>query len=82
MDKEKIANTVQAILIQHFDIQPDDFYWEKSLEELDANFKVLGHLVSLKQLLEQEFGKELPILENITTGYHTPKDVVTIIKNR
>lgn len=82
MNQQNTADIIQSILIQNFNIQPENFDWNQSLEELDSSFKVLGHLVFLEQLLEGEFEKEIPILENITASYHTPKDLLQLIENQ
>lgn len=82
MNQQNTADIIQSILIQNFNIQPENFDWNQSLEELDSSFKVLGHLVYFEQLLEGEFGKEIPILENITASYHTPKDIAELIDNQ
>lgn len=79
MSEQKIADTVQETFIQHFNIHPEDFDWETPLEELDTNFKILGNLVFLEQLLEKEFGKNALLLENISTAIHTPKDIMELI---
>lgn len=81
MTNEKVSDIVKSILLRHFNIQPDFFAWEQPLEELQEDFKVLGNLVFLEQLLEKEFDKNIPILENISTSFHTPRDVVDLITN-
>lgn len=80
MEQSDIATAVKAILIHHFNIPVDQFSWDKPLDDLQANFKLLGYLVFLEQLLGQEFGKKIPLLENCSTAIHTPKDVVNLIK--
>lgn len=79
MTQAEVAAAVQAILIQHFNIQADEFSWEKPLEALHEDFKILGYLVFLEQLLHQRFGKKIPLLENCSTAIHTPEDIVNLI---
>ncbi len=79
MTNETISHTVQSILIEKFDVSPENFTWDKSLEELQENFKILGNLVFLEQLLEKQFDRKFPLLEHISTAYHTPKDIVVLI---
>jgi len=78
---KKVADTVQSIFIQHFHIAPEHFDWEKPLEELHVDFKILANLVYLEQLIEKEFVEKIPLLENISTAFHTPKDIVELIIN-
>ena len=79
MTNEKVAATVQSILLQHFDIEPEFFAWDQALERLHGDFKALGNLVFLEQLLQKEFGKNIPLLENISTAFHTPRDVAQLV---
>ena len=79
MQKTEVGSIVRSLLIHHFDIQPETFSWEKKLEELQANFKILSQLVFLEQLIQKEFGKNIGILEEISTAFHTPEDLVEVI---
>lgn len=79
MTPEEVASTVQSILTQHFKIPLDQFSWEKPLEVLQKDFKILGYLVFLEQLINERFGKKIPLLENISTTFHTPRDLVQLI---
>ena len=76
---DKIPDILRFILTKHFNIAADQFDWNRPLEDLDEQFKLLGNLVYLEQLLEEEFQKEIPLLENISTTYHTPKDILVIL---
>ena len=76
---DKIPDILRFILTKHFNIAADQFDWNQPLEDLDEQFKLLGNLVYLEQLLEEEFQKEIPLLENISTTYHTPKDILVIL---
>ncbi|MFK8103239.1 MAG: hypothetical protein AB8G15_11965 [Saprospiraceae bacterium] len=78
---QKQAEKIQSILLENFNIEAEQFDWEKPLEELDKQFKVLGNLVFLEQLIQKEFNKDILLLENITTSFHTPKDVLQLIIN-
>ena len=79
--QEEVATLVQSILIQHFKIQPEQFSWETPLEALQKDFKLLSYLVFLEQLLYQQFGHQIPLLENFSTTFHTPRDIVKLIIN-
>ena len=79
MTREKTAEKVQAIFTEYFDIPVEHFDWEQPLEALHANFEILSHLVLLEQLIQKNFGMHIPIIENISTAFHTPKDVLELI---
>ncbi|MCO6492276.1 MAG: hypothetical protein J5I98_27915 [Phaeodactylibacter sp.] len=81
MGQQEISNAVRSIFTEHFDIGPDGFDWARPLEELDERFKLLGNLVFLEQLLQKEFHKEVPVLENICTAFHTPADILELVAN-
>lgn len=49
------------------------------MEVLHEDFKLLGYLVFLEQLLHQQFGKKIPLLENCSTAIHTAEDIVNLI---
>lgn len=76
----KTAGLLQAIFRENFGIGPGRFNWDLPLEDLDVRFKVLGNLVFLEQLLQKEFQKEIPLLENICTAFHTPGDILELIE--
>jgi hypothetical protein len=78
---EEIEAAVESILIGHFNIASDQFSWEKPLDALQKDFKSLNYLMFLEQLLHKEFGDKIRLLENISTAFHTPKDIVRLIVN-
>lgn len=82
MSQQKTSDILQDLLIQHFNIAPERFDWDQSLEKLDPNFKVLGYLLFLEQLLEKQFGRKIPLMESISTSYHSPKDILKIIEDQ
>lgn len=77
--QEHTAQQVQNIFIIHFDIEPEQFSWEKPLEVLQKDFKILSYLVFLEQLIHQHFELNIPLIENISTAFHTPKDILNLI---
>ncbi|MCB0566444.1 MAG: hypothetical protein KDD01_18905 [Phaeodactylibacter sp.] len=81
MTQAEVAAAVRTILIQHFHIQAEQFSWELPLEALHEDFKILGYLVFLEQLLHQRFGKKIPLLENCSTAFHTAQDIVKLTMN-
>ena len=42
---EKQAGRIKSVFVNHFNIDSEQFDWEKSLEELDGQFKILGNLI-------------------------------------
>ena len=81
MTQTEIAAAVQVLLIRHFNIPSEQFCWDKPLEELHENFRILSYLVFLEQLLRKEFQEEIPLLENICTAFHTPADLLELVAN-
>ncbi|CAA6830172.1 MAG: Unknown protein [uncultured Aureispira sp.] len=79
MNYDEISETVQSILIQHFNIPVSAFSWEESLEKQQADFKILDYLIFLERLLQSKFKKDFFLLENISTAIHNPKDIVVLI---
>ncbi len=77
--QDKKADIIQTILTEHFNIDSVHFDWEQPLENLDEQFKLLGNLVFLEQLLQKEFQRDIPLLENISTAFHTPRDILELI---
>lgn len=78
--QDKKADILQSIFTEHFNIDSDRFDWEQPLEQLDEQFKLLGNLIFLEQLLRKEFQKDIPLLENISTAFHTPTDILKLIE--
>lgn len=79
--QHKKADILQSIFTEHFNIDAERFDWEQPLEELGQQFKFLGNLVFLEQLLQKDFQKEVPVLENICTAFHTPADILELVAN-
>ena len=79
MTQQEVAEEVKTMLVQHFHVAPERFCWDRPLESLHEDFKILGYLVFLEQLLHHRFGKKIPLLENCSTAIHTPEDVVNMI---
>lgn len=79
MQQEKIALIIQTVLIKNFDITTEQFQWESPIQALDERFKMLSALVELENLLRAQFNKELALVENIITAFHTPKDIVRLV---
>lgn len=77
--QDQKADIIQSIFSKHFNIEAGRFDWEQPLEQMDKQFKLLGNLVYLEQLLQKEFQRKIPLLENISTAFHTPKDILDIV---
>ena len=82
MTNENAAEKLQNIFIHHFNIKPDKFNWDIPLEKLNEDFKILSYLVFLEQLIHKNFDNDIPIIENISTTFHSPKDVLNLIINK
>ena len=82
MTDEQIAGIIENILVQHFNIPANNpLFWTTPLDKLTEKFKILGYLVLLEQLLQEAFNKNIAIVENISTIYHTPQDILLLITN-
>ena len=77
----EVADIVKSILIQHFDVRIDHYDPDQSLEALHEDFKLLGNLVILENLIRKKFKKDIPLLEHINTAFHRPKNIVNLILN-
>jgi hypothetical protein len=82
MLKDKIRKSLYKILTDHFDIDIKLLAKERFLEELHENFKILGYLIFLEQLINKEFNVKVPLLENINSAIHTPEDIVQLIERQ
>jgi hypothetical protein len=80
MPKDKIREALHKILIDQFGIDRSLLAEERLLEELHENFKILGYLMFLEQLINKEFNVKVPLLENINSAIHTPEDIVQLIE--
>lgn len=80
MTADNISNIVKQVLVNNFNIEPHNFNWDKPLEQLQENFKILGYLVFLEQLLSHEFNSKIVLLEHISSNVHAPKDIVKLIQ--
>lgn len=79
--QQEIANTIETLLMDNFSIEAHQFDWETSLDDLDEKFELLSYLIFLEQLLQDKFSKKIPLLENINTALHTPKDILQLTIN-
>lgn len=79
MSGKEISKIVQSIMIKYFDVDPTAFDWEKTLECLQEDFKMLDYLIFMERLVQQQFEKEISLLDYISTAIHTPKDIVDLI---
>lgn len=80
MNSAEIESIVQAILEEHFDVMPSPTMKNKTLDELNENFKILGFLLELEQLLQLRFNKEILLIEHISAAIHTPEDIIELIE--
>ncbi len=79
MTGENIRHIIRTVLMSNFNIDTSDFDWDVPLVQLDPNFRILGYLMFLEQLLNDEFRTRIPLLENISASVHTPEDIVRLI---
>ena len=71
MPHQEAEVSLYNIFIRHFQIPPGQFAWDLPLEVLQKDFKLLSYLVYLEQLVQQEFGKDVQIVEHISPAFHT-----------
>ncbi|MFN0217084.1 MAG: hypothetical protein ACKVT2_22740 [Saprospiraceae bacterium] len=81
-EEDEISTLVKSILVNHFRVEPENFDWNKSLEELNKDLGVLGHLAYFEQLLQAGLNRKIPIIENISSNFHTPADVLHLVKKQ
>lgn len=79
MSQEEVAEIIESLLKENFSISTHQFDWETTLEILNEKFNLLSYLTSLEQLIGTRFSKKIPLLENINTSVHTPKDVLLLV---
>lgn len=81
MTEKTIRTKLKSILISNFNIDNNESIWEQPLAELQPNLKILEYLVFMEQLLKKEFKRDVPLLENISPEFHTPENIVSLIKS-
>jgi hypothetical protein len=79
MSGTNVPHKVQSLLIDNFNIAPQEFNWDVSLETMDSDFKVLSYVLFLEQLINKEFNIKVLLLEKINVAIHTPNEIVRII---
>lgn len=79
MNREVASKKLHEIFTNNFDIQSEEFGWKKPLELINEDFKILSYLVFLEQLIQEDFEISIPIIENISTSFHTPNDILLLI---
>jgi len=82
MPKVEVRHTLNSILIDHFEVDSRLLETNRPLEELHENFKILGYLMFLEQLINKEYDMKIPLLESISASIHTPEDIVELIFER
>lgn len=80
MTPEAIADIVYSVLTVDFLIPRENFSWDTPLEVLQPEFKALNRLVLLEQKLREKFDSPIPLLENISTTFHTPMDINKLVQ--
>ena len=73
--------TVKTILLTKFEISEERFAWDKPLEQLNENFRILGYLMYLEQLLNRAFDIELPLIEHVSSSIHSPQDILELVES-
>jgi|GEM_PF-3720375 len=81
MSKVEVRNALHTILIENFKVDVRSLETNRPLDKLDENFKILGYLIFLEQLINKEFSIAIPLLESISASIHTPEDLVELIVN-
>lgn len=80
MNEADIRSVLKSFLLLRFHVDPQDFEWNKPLQDLHENFKILGYLMFLEQLLNEHLQADLPLIENIDVSIHTPEDVIKLVR--
>ena len=81
MTSKSVEDSLRAIIFNHFNISPDQFSWDKPLSALCEDFNILSYLLHLEQLLNAHYREEIPLLENISSDFHSLDDVLKLIKS-
>lgn len=68
------------MIVNHFKVSKSDFLWDKSLATLHEEFKILGVLQDLEKLINETFNITISLLAQIDVVFHTPMDIVKLIK--
>ena len=76
--ENEVRSKIHRILIDFFEVDNTLLVQKKPLDALQADFKILGYLLFLEQLIHKEFGVKIPLLENISADIHTPEDIVQL----
>ena len=79
MSSDNVHDKVEVLLLEHFNITPQELYWDVPLEIMDSDFKMLSYVLFLEQLINKEFNLKVLLLEKINVAVHTPNDIVKII---
>lgn len=80
MNEDELTKLVKSILMEYFNISNSDFNWEKSLEDLNEDFGILGVMLDFERLLQQQINEDISILNHVDPTFNTPKDIVSLIK--
>jgi hypothetical protein len=79
MTNENVHDIVEVLLLNYFNITPQEFNWDVPLETMDSDFKILSYVLFLEQLINKEFNIKVLLLEKINVAIHTPNEIVKII---
>lgn len=80
MVENEVREKLKDILLNNFEVNPEDFDWDIPLADLQEKFSLLGYLVFFEQIINECFEGKFRILENINASVHTPADVCRLIK--
>lgn len=80
MEEQTIRLYIEQILINHFKVSKEKIQWDATLASLHEEFKILGVLLDLENLLNEKFKTSISLIQNIDVGYHTLMDIVMLIK--
>lgn len=79
MSNQDNYHILQNIFKDYFKVSKEAFLSNKTLEELHPDFKQLGYLLFLEQVLTEQFNTKIPLIENIISNIHTPRDIEQLI---
>lgn len=80
MNYDEITRGIKNILINHFEVKPDDFQWDIPLVALNKDFEVLGIMLELESLVYKHFKKKIPLVEHIDPIFDTLSDIAKLIE--
>ena len=80
MTEQMLKALIKNLLVEQFYISKHKFKWDLPLHTLNPDFKLLSKLVNLENLLSQRLNTMIPLIENISAEFNTPRDIVNLVQ--